>query len=212
MSGAAMLLLLPALWLAAPTPPAAEEPPPASFSDCTCATARLTDGFCPHCQVGWVAGVRITSKVLFEALDAHGHDIDVTMLGCEECVRAHATNGYCERSGIGWVNGLGYLSRLTYHLAKGERRDPQTIKCPVCRKNAASYGWCDKHRVGMIGPVAITNRQDYAVAAKAYRILLAANELVPQCELCAAALAANGRCPIHRIQYRDGEKVPQEAP
>src|SRR5262245_42365985 len=54
----------------------------------TCAQAKLKNQWCDHCGVGYVAGAPIRSKILFEALDAHGHDLVLAAIQCPECKAA----------------------------------------------------------------------------------------------------------------------------
>ena len=44
---------------------------------CTsCPTGGLLSEWCDACETGTVATLRVESRMLFEALDAHGHDLD----------------------------------------------------------------------------------------------------------------------------------------
>jgi len=171
---------------------------------CGCEAARRSHGWCDGCGVGFIAGVEIRSEVVWEALDAHGHDLDPAGLTCPECAAAYLHDGFCEEHRLGFVRGQAYYSRLTYHIAAGETVDPATLACPACRAHARSSGWCDEHHVGMIGNVAIRDRDAFEDAAVAYRTLLAALERIGQCELCAAAMAIDGRCPVHKLAFTDG--------
>ena len=47
---------------------------PESQGACDCAPARRHNEWCAACDTGWVAGFRVESRTLFDALDAHGHD------------------------------------------------------------------------------------------------------------------------------------------
>ena len=72
---AAVLLLMP-------------PPHPDRLKPCRCAPAKLHNGWCRPCAVGYVAGVKIKSHLLFEDLDAHGHQFDPAMIECESCHQA----------------------------------------------------------------------------------------------------------------------------
>lgn len=187
----------------------AVQPPPGDGA-CTCAQARLKHQWCAACKVGYVAGVRIESALLYEEIDAHGHDIDPAKIECPSCQKALAQDGYCEKCRMGFVRRQAYLSRLTYFVAKGETRDPATISCKTCRKNAESHGWCDECAVGMVGNVALKRREDFEPAARAYDVLRAAVSTLKRCETCAVAMILDGRCPTCRISYRDGAKVEEK--
>ncbi len=196
----AQLLLILAIWGTAA--PAAEDPA------CVCAEARKHHGWCRACEVGYVAGHRIESEMLFEALDAHGHDIDPRGLTCDSCLAAHADGGFCAEHGMGFVTGQAYMSRLSYELARGETLDVATLNCPACREHARAHGWCAECQRGMVGSVAIRDRAAYENAARAFRTLLAALEKVRECELCASAMVGDGRCPVCKISYKDGVGTP----
>ena len=105
---------------------------------CTCEVARNKDGWCERHQVGYVGGILIRSKPVFETLDAHGHVVDLSTFRCEECRKAIQTDGYCESDSVGFVNKLAYFSRLNYELARGERTPRASITCRTCLKNAES--------------------------------------------------------------------------
>jgi len=199
-----LLVLVSCSWgLAAPGPDAG----PA----CTCATARLDNGWCEAHAVGWVAGVEIHSRLLYDAMDAHGHTLDLTTFTCESCRKAIDTDGFCPLHHIGFVHRQAWFSRLTYELARGEKRDAGAIACPRCRKNAASLGWCDKDHIGMVGSVAIHDRPAYDQAVAAVRILQEAVRTTARCELCALAMVTDTRCPWCKITYKNGKPVAQPA-
>lgn len=174
---------------------------------CVCATSRDTNGWCPVHEVGYVGGVKITSRWLYEAADAHGHEVDVSTFVCMACRSAIASNGFCETHRIGFVNKLAYFSRLTYQLGKGEVRHASSITCSTCRKNSESYGWCPRSAVGMVGQVAIPNRKDFDQAVKALQVLIVANEAAHRCEHCAVAIITDTQCPVCKIGYKDGKAL-----
>ena len=178
--------------------------------DCTCAKVEHDGGWCAACEVGYVAGVKIKSAMLFEAADAHAHDIIPERIRCETCKKAMASDGYCERSRMGFVDRQAYLSRLTYHVAKGRATKPANLACGTCRKNAKRTGWCDACQRGMIGYIAIDRHDDFVEAAKAYRRLLEAVRKLAECETCAVALFTGGRCLKCNVSY--GERQPTDKP
>jgi len=175
--------------------------------DCTCATSRESNGWCPVHEFGYVGGVKVTSRWLYEAADAHGHEVDVSTFVCTACRSAIASNGFCETHRIGFVNKLAYFSRLTYQLGKGEVRHASSITCPTCRRNSETYGWCAKSGVGMVGQVAIRKREDFDQAVKALRVFIVANEAAPRCEYCAVAIITDTECPVCKIGYMDGKAL-----
>ena len=205
--------LLPALFAAglasaAEVPPAAPPAPSAAApADADCAEARRGDGWCEARGAGYVANVEIRSRLLYDALDAHGHLLDLSTFTCPACRRAIDESGFCEEHRTGFVRRQAYFSRLTYEMARGERIDPARLRCADCRRDAATTGWCAKHRTGMIGNVAIRERAAWERADAAVQILRAAVAMLPQCEWCAVAMVTDTRCPVDRIQYRGGRPV-----
>ena len=177
-------------------------------SACTCATSRGTNGWCPVHEFGYVGGVKVTSRQLYEAADAHGHQVDLSTFVCPTCRTAIATGGFCEVHRVGFVGKLAYFSRLTYELARAEVRSASSISCRICRKNAETSGWCAKSGIGMIGPFAIRDRHDFDLAAEALRVFKIANDAAPRCGYCAVAILTDTYCPVHRTAYRSGEVVP----
>jgi hypothetical protein len=159
-----------------------------------------------------VASVAIRSRLLYEALDAHGHAIDPTGVACGSCRAALASDGFCALHRMGYVGGEAYLSPLTWHIARGRRIDPGSIDCRTCRKHTRGIGWCDRHGVGLAGNVAIDDRRRFEEFREAHRLLLAAVEMSARCETCAAAMVAQGYCPIHHIHYKDGRPLPPPPP
>ena len=66
---------------------------------CTCALAKIDNGWCNKCEVGYVAGVTINSQMLFEALDAHGHEIGPDGIQCP------SSHGYHEAAEQKYARG-----------------------------------------------------------------------------------------------------------
>jgi len=173
-----------------------------------CEQARRLHHWCKAGKVGYVAGLEIRSRFLYEVLDAHGHDVDPKAMRCESCLRALKSHGYCPAHRMGYVGGHAYLTPVTYYLARGRPVDPARLSCPICREHTRGIGWCDRDRVGIVGTTALDNREEFEELSKAYRILVAAIEKSKSCEPCAGAMVADGYCAIHRIKYADGLPVP----
>jgi hypothetical protein len=175
--------------------------------ECTCPAAKPTNGWCRKCRVGYVAGIRIESELLYEELDAHGHTIDPEKITCPTCRAALETDGFCDKCAMGFVRKEAYMSRISYHLARGMPIDPATLSCAACSKNAASYGWCDKCKRGIVGPVAMQDREHFDQAAEAYEIVRAALRMMERCQTCAVAMVLDGYCPDCKIQYQKGKPL-----
>lgn len=176
-------------------------------TECKCDVSKHEGGWCYSCKTGYLAGVRIESELLFEVLDAHGHHIDPSAIRCNICKEAIKTNSFCDKCRIGWFGKKAYMSRLTYHLTKGETRVVCDIKCATCREGAAKGGWCKKCHVGMVGNVAIKDKTDFEHAIMAYRRLLIAVQLAKRCEMCAVALMSDGTCTRCKKTYKNGKIV-----
>ena len=152
-----------------------------------------------------MAGVEVKARILFETLDAHGHEVDLSTFPCPACRRAIETEGFCDEHKVGFVAKLAYFSRLTHELARAKVVEPSTIACSACARNARTRGWCSKHRLGMAGHFAIADREAYARVDKSLGILQVANEAATRCEYCATAIVTDTFCPVHRIKYREGK-------
>jgi len=176
----------------------------AADPSCTCPSARLTNGWCETHEIGSVGGVLIRSKIIYEVLDAHGHELDLTTFKCPACRKAIEQHGFCSEHRVGFVRGLTYFSRLTYELARARTENPDGIRCAICRKNARNHGWCNRCRIGRAGAFAIRDRPSYDRVAEAIGILEFANREAPRCQGCAIAILTDSSCPIHRIPYRNG--------
>ena len=169
---------------------------------CICKDARINGGWCPSCLVGYVAGVKIKSEMLFETIDAHGHDILPASFKCPLCQAALRTNGYCSRCRMGFVDQKAYLSPLTYYIATGRVVDRSKLSCERCRTNSGTRGWCDQCKVGMMGSVAIESRTEFDKAKIEFDRLLRAVRMLAECETCATALMTGGRCTKCKISYK----------
>ncbi len=189
-----------------------DAPKPLPLSACNCSTAKISGGWCVKCGFGFIAGVRIESLDLFEALDAHGHDIDPQSIRCPSCKAAMDTDGYCEKCHFGFVRKQAYLSRLTYLVAKGKPLDLEQIQCVDCRKHAERHGWCERCSVGMVGNVAFHDRGLHRLATKEYDRLLEAVNMLKTCPWCAIAMMTDGRCPDCKISFQDGKKLEPPSP
>lgn len=175
---------------------------------CRCEAARRENGWCAACKVGYVAAVRVPSAVLFETLDAHGHGIEPERIACPTCKDALRTDGFCDVCRMGFIEKRAYLSRLSYHVARGRVIDPAKLECETCRKNAAGHGWCDACQLGLVGNFAVKERGDLEPARRAFELLHKAIATIPRCETCAVALFTGGGCRHCKLRYRDGKPVP----
>ena len=135
----------------------------ASAAGCTCALERTRNGWCESCAVGWVDQKEVRSKLIYDALDPHGHDINPKSLPCERCRAAVEVDGFCDACGRGFLAGRAYLSPLSYHLARGERAAVEkelrvlahaleTVeRCELCAAAMVVDGNCPTCRVSYRG-------------------------------------------------------------
>ena len=108
-----------------------------------CGAREGLGAWCYIHRIGHVAGVPISSLRLYEAVDTHGHEVDLTTFSCPACQRAIATDGVCAQHRVAFQEGRAYFTLLTYYLARGEPREPAALSCPACRKASEDHGWCD---------------------------------------------------------------------
>ena len=198
---------------------AATAAPIGGETECSCARGRLHNVWCVPCKVGYVASLEVKSYILFEALDAHGHDVDTKNLQCAGCRFVITRDAWCGDCRIGYVKEHAYFSKLTYVLALGEPLDTTKITCRVCKDHAADRklpleadGWCEACGIGIVGNTAYRDRKTFKKARREYERLLRAVEKSAECEMCAAAMIYDRRCPTCRISYENGKAVKVESP
>lgn len=184
----------------------ADVPPVAT--ECICAKAKVYDGWCDPCGFGFIAGLKIPSKLLFTVID-HGHEIDPQFLRCETCRKEIERDGFCDKCNLGFYKRKLYLSPFTHFLAIGKRLESAPTHCATCMKNVDEGGWCEACNRGIFGNISTDRRDRFDSAVAAFRRLkLGLNNLEP-CEICGVAMYSNGMCPKHRMVYRDGNATPE---
>jgi len=84
---------------------------------------------------------------------------ELAALDCAECRTAAGSDGFCARHGRGFVGGRAYLSRLAYHLARGEpeavqaelrvveRAIAESARCELCAAAMVLDGTCPVCRI-----------------------------------------------------------------
>lgn len=165
--------------------------------------------WCDTHGVGYVATIAIRSKMLHDAMDAHGHEIDLARHPCETCREASASDGYCLQCRFGFVEQLVYFSPLTYCVARGRIETPDTIECATCKKHSQSAGWCDTCQVGRVGSLALDDPALFATAQKAFEHLTTALTHLERCKVCCTAAFTGGAC---RFCERSFPAPPRPAP
>lgn len=180
----------------------------ARAEECTCDAAKLRGGWCGHCEAGYVAGIRLAARPLYDALQ--GERVEAARITCEGCKTALKTAGACEHCHLAFARDHKYTSVMAQRLARGEPQDPAAIQCAACRTNAERYGWCDKCNVGMVQRLAFRDKEHYEQARRAYETLAKAAKLADKCSPCAVAMVTDGTCRKCEITYKDGKKVAAE--
>lgn len=181
---------------------------PVLSAECTCVVIMELDGWCEAHGIGYIAGLEIHTPLLFEALDAHGHQVNLASFKCPGCRRAIETQGFCEEHRIGFISGLLYYSRLTYLVARARSSGP-AAPCPQCRRVAAEGGWCAAcGGAGFAGPVRFRDKRDYQEVVRALDLVRRADVVGERCEFCAVAMATDSVCPKCKLQYRGGVAYP----
>ncbi|MCP3981213.1 MAG: hypothetical protein GY716_18085 [bacterium] len=151
----------------------------------------------------------IPSATLYDAVDPHGHTIFIDSLICQACYEAILLDDFCDEHGVGYVDGRAYYSNLAYYMHRGRSPNADDPLCPACRESPTGDGWCEACGIGVVGKLRFDDRSSYDRMLQARRTLQQALDRLGSCELCAAAMVAiRGRCPEHRIHYRDGKGQP----
>lgn len=174
---------------------------------CTCSSQSEIGVWCDACNVGHIATVKIESKRLFDAVDAHGHQTRIESLRCNECRRLAKSGGFCESCRTGYVAGKAYFSKLTYLLAKGSMANSASATCKKCKVDMQRLSWCDACKVGMIGHIAFRDKELFAKALKARDVLVQAVQRVHECLSCAIAIAVDRSCRRCKKSYKDGKII-----
>ncbi len=210
------------LWVwSSPVPPDA-----GGAGECSCSVARQEHRWCAHCEVGYVAGQPVPSRSLFEALDAHGHDIDPTKIRCESCQKALSTDGFCDKCCFGFNGGLLYFSPLSWCVAKGTPRGvaESRPKTPSQPQSKPAKGPCSVEHVGLpkdtqfcescgegiVGNVVFTEAHLFDIARDELRCLRLSVARLEECEICAIAQFLRSRCRQCDHDFRCRCKVAQE--
>jgi hypothetical protein len=173
---------------------------------CWCPQAVACDGWCRKCGAGYFSGVRIESRALYDALDAHGHEVFADRTKCDVCRGLIRTGGFCEACQMGFIHGVGYFGRLGYHTAAGQRVDPALLS-QLLRWGGSPLspdGWCPARAVGLVGTRVFVDWAHFHRARQYLAILRSATIRANRCEDCAMAMVADARCPFCAIEYSEG--------
>lgn len=177
-----------------------------AYADCTCKVAKVSDGWCTDCNVGYVAGVTMKSHKLFDALMGMKID-DPSTIKCESCKEAMATNGECEHCHIAFAGGKAYHSMPACCVARGDVVDAAKVTCEACKANLGGHGWCDKCNAGVVGDRVFKDKDSYKKSLMAQELIERAAKAADKCEGCAVAMVTDGECEHCKITFKDGKPV-----
>ncbi len=195
--------------------------------DCTCTATKTDDGWCQDCKVGYVAGVKIKSEKLYNALEGQAV-ADASTIKCPACKAAIENDGSCDHCQASFANKTRYSSRVAYRLARGQAMGANGLTCPGsaatctgretkctggatkcsgCEGRLADRGWCDGCKVGLVGNRAFKDKEAYDEAAQARETLKTAAKTAEKCEACAVAMVTDGNCTTCNASFKDGKKI-----
>lgn len=177
-----------------------------AYADCKCKLAKAENGWCGDCNVGYVAGVKIPSKKLYDAV-AGKPIADASKIKCQSCRVAFEKDGACSHCGVAFADNKKYKSAVGQRLAAGKARNPAAMKCSQCRVAAKDHGWCDHCQAGQVGHFRFKDKKAYDQAVEARKRLREAVKLAKKCETCAVAMVTDGTCATCKVTFKDGKKM-----
>jgi len=160
-----------------------------------CAEAIPQHGECEECARRWIAGREVPSATLHEALDAHGHEVDVERIICLECAEMVEVDGFCRRCRMGWIGEQLYYSEFSWALHHGTVRSEEPLECRGCRELRGEAGTCGRCGTGWVGVVAFDDRSAHRIAMREFRRLEEAIERSRICDPCGATSFFGVLCP-----------------
>lgn len=131
--------------------------------------------------------------------------------GCKKCEAARIEDGWCGDCKVGYFDGVVIKSKELLDALARKEVNVGEIKCTMCKTAAAEHGWCDACKVGLVGNRAFNDKQDYANAVRARKILLMAAKAAEKRPSCAVAMVTDGECATCKVSFKNGMKVVSEA-
>lgn len=169
-----------------------------------CDKAKAVNGWCSHCDVGFMFGVQLSDEGLHKTLQ--GKEVEAEAISkCSGCKTADASNGRCEHCNVWFAKHHAYKSPIAQSLAVGETVGVTEIACPTCRSAAKSGTWCSGCEKGSVAGLWFKNKETYDKAKEAYATLQKAAET--KCPGCAKAMLTDAECEQCKIKYKDGKPV-----
>lgn len=193
----------------------------AAYADCTCKTSAKKDGWCTDCKVGFVDGVKIKSRKLYDALQGELVSADKTSCsGCKAAAAKAATSKLTSAKlasdkgatccGKTFVGKKSYRSPVAAILASGHPVDMAKIadsKCEGCKAAAKNNGFCKDCGVGIVAGRLYKGKENFAKAQQAYATLVKASKAVDVCEGCAVAMVTDSKCESCKVSFKDGKMI-----
>lgn len=187
-----------------------------AWADCTCAKDKAAgNGWCSDCKEGYVDGIEIKNKKLYDTLQGTTVSADqVKKSGCGACEKAYAGNSTCDACHVSFASGKMYKSAHAAHLAAGTRVTKDTPMCAACKaacekegleKMAQGTGWCDQCKAGFVHGVRYDSKEAFESAKKSYAIVSNAAQASSKCEGCAIAMVTDGECEHCKVSFKNGE-------
>ena len=174
-----------------------------AYGDCNCSAAKVKNGWCKDCKVGYFTGVKIKSADLFHALK--GHTVEQDAIKCESCKKAYSSDSVCTHCKVGFAGKRSYHSWVAHRLSMGEGKSPSKMTCSTCKEAALEPGWCDPCKHGLVGYRAFSDKKAFAQAVEARAVLVSAAS--NKCPTCAIAMITDGKCAACKVEYKDGKKL-----
>lgn len=173
-----------------------------------CDKAMKENAWCDKCKHGFVAGISMDNKKLYDALA--GKAIDKAKLTCDGCKKVASDGGVCDKCHVGVIKGKAY-PMAAYALLIGEPCKPESeLKCDGCKKNLKSGGWCDACKCGIVGKMRYSDKAKYEAAEKAAKLISEAAKA--KCDGCAVAMVTDGTCAQCKVTYKDGKAAKEANP
>lgn len=175
-----------------------------------CDKAKASDGWCGDCKMGFVAGITMKSRALYDAL--MGKEVTAEQASkCGGCQAAFASNGTCNECHVAFANHKMYRSPFAARLAMGKPIDRKAL-CKECQEHCAKAtaeemakhsGWCDACKAGFVNGKTYTSKESFQQAMDAHTLLTKAAEA--KCDGCAVAMVCDGACGECKVAFKDGK-------
>lgn len=177
-----------------------------AYADCACKVAKVENGWCADCSAGYVAGVKIKSRKLYDALD--GKTIkDASAIKCKACKTGLTNNGECKHCQVAFAGGKAFHSKPACCVSRGKAVETSAIKCESCKANFGGKGWCEGCKAGLVGNRVYADKAAYKEALMGREIIQKAAKVAEKCEGCAVAMVTDGECKGCKVSFKQGKAL-----